>query len=117
VLSQITGNPAAGGPTHASTHDLHRGHERIGKQHGPGQGVTELCASLRVGSDSARIVVRCARDQARPENTQQSRFARFDDGTWTDVASLLDFEGHGWYPNYLAASITITEAAKLSVSI
>jgi hypothetical protein len=68
--------------------DLHRGHERIGKQHGPGQGVTELGASLRVGRDSAGIVIRGAGDKAWTKDSEQSGFGRLHNGARTEIGAL-----------------------------
>jgi len=80
MLPQIAGKAAAGGSPDPGAHDLHRGHQRIGEQHGPGEAVTELRASLRVGRDAARIVIRGARDQTGTQHPKQPGPGRFHDG-------------------------------------
>src|SRR4029079_2694951 len=49
---------------------LDHGHQRKAEQHGPREPVAELGADLAIGRDAARIVVRSARHQSRPEAFQ-----------------------------------------------
>jgi hypothetical protein len=95
MLPQVARNAAPGSAPHARAYDLHRRHQRIGKDHGPRQRVPELRAGLRVGRDPAGIVVGGARDQAGTQDPEQPRFGRFDDSALViEVAWLFDFEGH-----------------------
>jgi hypothetical protein len=81
VLAQIGGDAL---PRHAADPgaDLLDGrHQRPGEQHDPARRITELGASLRVGSDAARVIVGSAGDQPRPEHGQ-------DAAPWITVADL-----------------------------
>ena len=97
---------AAGGATHAGAHDLHRRHQRISEDHGPGERIPELRASLRVGRDPARIVIGRARNQSGAQDPEQPRLARSDHRAVCQVTGLFDFEGHACL-SWAAASIRI----------
>jgi hypothetical protein len=71
-FAQIGGEAAAGDRPDARAHDLDRDHEWGREKHGPAQRVAELGPALRVGRDSAGIVVCRPRQQARSELTHQS---------------------------------------------
>jgi hypothetical protein len=60
--------------------DLDRDHQRQREHHRPQHRETELGTGLRVGSDTARIVVRSTGDQARAELAQAMMKAEFADG-------------------------------------
>jgi hypothetical protein len=53
----IPGDAAPGGPPDAGADLLDRRHHRVGQQHCPANGETELGSGLRIGRNSARIVV------------------------------------------------------------
>src|SRR5690348_2179307 len=59
-------------PAYACADDLDSCHERQRQEHGPGKREAELCAGLRVGSDSAWVVVRCSGNQPRAECVRHS---------------------------------------------
>jgi hypothetical protein len=94
VLTQVARNAAAGGAPHAGAHDLHRSHQGISEEHGPGQGVAELSTGLRIGCDPARVIIGCPRDKAGTQDLEQPRLGGLDDRTGTGIDGLLDFEGH-----------------------
>jgi hypothetical protein len=103
VLTQIARNAAASRTTHAGGHDLHSLHQRVREEHGPGQGITELRAGLRVGRDPALGSSSDAPVAARGPGSEQPRLARSDHRAVCQVTGLFDFEGHvclmcGWPP-------------------
>src|SRR6202020_2163055 len=51
----------------AGTDHLDADHQRIGEQHGPQHAVAELRTGLRIGGDTARIIIGGAGDEARPQ--------------------------------------------------
>ena len=73
MAAHVSGQAAPGHPSDLSADHLHRAHQRVGQQQRPPEAVTELCARLRVGRDSARIVVGSARDQLWTQDVSQLR--------------------------------------------
>ncbi len=74
VPADVAGDAVAGGPADARADFLDRHHQRIAEQHRPADGEAELRAGLRIGADPARVVVRCAGDEARAENLHTAAF-------------------------------------------
>ena len=81
--------PFAGDPADPRADGLDRRHQRIGQRDGPHQVEAELRPHLGMGRDAARIVVRRAGDEARPEaaeprcrRTDPSRFAHCAGSHW-----------------------------------
>jgi hypothetical protein len=54
-------------PSDPGADDLDRHHQRIGQQHGPENVEAKFGARLTVGRNSARVIVRGARDQPGPK--------------------------------------------------
>ncbi len=71
VVADVGGEPVPGDPPDARRDDLDADHERGREQHRPEQPVAVLRAGLRVRRDAARVVVRGAGDEARPEALEQ----------------------------------------------
>ena len=63
-------------PPDAAADLLDRDHQGIAEQHRPTDVEPQLCASLRVGGDAARVVVRRAGDKAGAEQAEPARLAR-----------------------------------------
>ncbi len=61
---QVAGDAVSGDAADAGADLLDRHHQRIAEHQRPGQAKAELRADLRIGRDTAGIVVRCASDQA-----------------------------------------------------
>jgi hypothetical protein len=99
VLTQVARNAAAGGTTHAGAHDLHRRHQRVREEHGPGQRITELRAGLRVGRKPARIVIGRARNQPGAQDSEQPRLGWPDDRAGSGIDGLFDFNCHEGIPD------------------
>ena len=79
MTAHIAGETFSGHATYLRADYLDRAHQRVGKQQRPSQGVAELCAGVRKGGHSARIVVRRARDKARPHDIGELRPIRLFD--------------------------------------
>ena len=79
MAAHVAGEALARNATHLRADHLDCAHERIGEQERPTQGVAELCASLRIGGYAAGIVVRRARDEARPHDIGELRPVRLFD--------------------------------------
>jgi hypothetical protein len=64
---------------------LDRAHQGVGQQQRPDQAVAELSARLRIGGNSARIIVGSAGDEARAEYVGKPRPVRLLNlvGGWT----------------------------------
>lgn len=60
----IDGKPRARNPSDPCTHELDRGHQRVGQQHGPQHVEAKLGSGLRIGGNAARVIVRCPGNQA-----------------------------------------------------
>ena len=71
VLADVGGEPVPGDPADTRADDLNADHQRRGEEHRPQQAVAVLRAGLRIGGDAARIVVRRAGDEPRPEALDQ----------------------------------------------
>ena len=71
MAAHVSGQAASGHPSDLSADHLNGAHQRVGEQECPPEAVTELCARLRVGGDSAGIVVGSARDQPWTQNVPQ----------------------------------------------
>ncbi len=65
--NEIPGETATGHAPDVRADELHRRHQRIGEDLRPQQTVAELRARLRIGGNSAGIVVSRAGDDSRPE--------------------------------------------------
>ena len=76
--ADIGRDPVAGDPADAGADLLDCRHQRPGEQHHPAHRRAELRASLRVGGDAARVVVRCAGDQPWPQLRQPASRCRAD---------------------------------------
>src|SRR5450631_550627 len=75
MLPKIGSDTFAGRASNSRAYLLNRDHQRIRKQKRPCDGETELGARLRIGGNSARIVIRRTRNEARTEYPQQPRLA------------------------------------------
>ena len=76
MSAHVTGETFASDPSHLCADHLDCAHERIREQEGPAQGVPELRAGLRIGRYTAGIVVRSARNEARPHDIGELRPVR-----------------------------------------
>jgi hypothetical protein len=67
MLAYVCGDPFAGGAADPGADLLNDGHQGIAEQHGPGNGITQLCAGLGIGRNAARIVVCGSGNQPWPQ--------------------------------------------------
>jgi len=67
MTSQIRRQAMAAHRTDPGAHDLNGDHERIGQQDGPQHVEAELRTRLRIGGDTARVVVSCPGDESGSE--------------------------------------------------
>src|SRR5450759_2254197 len=79
MLPKVGSNAFSRRASNPSAYLLDHDHQRIRKQKRPGDSESELGSGLRIGGDSARIVVRRAGDEARTEYTHQPWVARGND--------------------------------------
>ncbi len=70
----VGGQSLAGRAADERAHELNRRHQWVGERHGPEHIETELRARLRIGGDSAWIIVRDAGDQSGADASQRVRF-------------------------------------------
>jgi hypothetical protein len=94
MLPHVAGKTPAGGSAHPGADRLHRGHQRIGEEHRPGERVAELGASLGIGSYPTGIIVGCAGYQAGAKDAKQPRLGRLDNRALSGIDGLLDLECH-----------------------
>jgi len=97
MLPDVGGEAVPGHAADARAHDLDADHERQREQHRPQHAVAELRARLGIGRDAARIVVRGAGDEARPQLLQQRQSHRALSGAGSGCEFFL-FCGHGCCP-------------------
>jgi hypothetical protein len=77
---QSSGNAVSRGTADTCADGLNDYHQGEGQQQRPAQAEPELRSRLRVGGDSAGIVVGRAGNQPGPEHLPESRLARSCDG-------------------------------------
>ena len=68
MTSQVAGDARAGDAANLCCDLLYRYHQRKAEDKSPRQTITEFGADLAVRADAARIVISCARNEARPES-------------------------------------------------
>ena len=66
--AHVAGETSARNSADLRADHLNRAHQRIGEKKRPTEAVTELRARLRIGRNSARIVVRRPRDETRTQH-------------------------------------------------
>ena len=89
IPPHVGGDALARHPPDLGADHLDRAHERIGKKEGPGEGVAEGRARLRVGRDAAGVVVRSAGYQPRTENVGKLRAVRPLDLTGARIVAVI----------------------------
>ena len=79
MAPHVGGEAPACHPPDIGADHLDRAHQRVGEKQRPDQAVAELSASLRIGRNSARIVVGSAGDEAWTEDVGKPRPVRLLD--------------------------------------
>ena len=74
MLTEVSGDTLSGDSSDTRADVLDDDHEGVGEQHRPGKLIARLRTGLRVGRDTAGIIVRGAGDQTRAQTGPERRF-------------------------------------------